>query len=145
MARTFVQAGRRRDFTPTLANSAGDLVYAEGHFGVIQDDAVLASGSDVARPLPVIMEGVWDLPAYTFLDTAVAQPAGRTIFGTPTYQATSAALSPYGSQPSGAIVVGELFATYAAGASYLRVRLATDDFLWQSAGAGATVLVPVKL
>lgn len=125
MARTFVQAGRRRDFTPTLAHKAGDLVFAEGFIGVVQDDAVIADTSDVARPLPVILEGVWDLKSAQFLDTAVAQPAGRTIFANPTHQATSLSLFPAGSVPSGAIAVGKLWATYAAGASYLRVALDT--------------------
>lgn len=144
MARTFVQAGRRRDFTPTLVHRAGDLVFAEGFFGVVQDDAAVASGSDVARPLPVIMEGVWDLRANSFLDTAVAQPAGRTIFAVPTHIATSVPISPYGSQPTGAVAIGALWATYAAGASYLRVRLNTDQYGLQSAANGATILTPYR-
>lgn len=136
MARTFVQGGRRRDFTPTLAHKAGDLVYAEGFFGVAQDDAVIASGSDKARPLPLIMEGVWDLPSNTFLDVAVAQPAGRTIFAAPTHIATSVALTPAGSTPTGAIAIGAVWSTYAANASYIRVRLNSDQYGLQFATQG---------
>lgn len=144
MARTYIQAGRRRDFTPTLAHKAGDLVFAEGFFGVAQDDAAVASGSDVARPLPLLMEGVWDLRANTFLDTAVAQPAGRTIFAIPTSIATSVPISPYGSQPTGAIAIGAVWATYAAGASFVRVRLNAMNYGLQAAAAGATWLLPQR-
>ena len=55
MSRNFTQAGRRLSFLATRAHSAGDLVWFNGFFGVVQDD--VASGALGT----LILEGVWKL------------------------------------------------------------------------------------
>lgn len=55
MSRTLVHAGRRRTFTPTVANAAGDLVYQHGYYGVVQDTTV------VGRLNHMVLEGVHEL------------------------------------------------------------------------------------
>lgn len=131
MARTFVNAGTRRQFTPLLSHKAGDLVYKDGFFGVAQDDAAFPSGSGAAasvadRPFMHILDGVWDLPANRF--DASLWNAGDKVFAQATYGATS--LLMYHNQASLiagfatlAPAIGRLWATAAAGASLVRVAL----------------------
>lgn len=118
MARTFVQAGRRRDFIPTLDHKAGDLVYAEGFYGIAQDDAV-ATG---AHPLSLILDGVWDLKP-NFFDASLVV-SGAPIYAQPINQATTLRLfHNTASLGASAAVVGRAWATAPAGATYLRVQL----------------------
>ena len=121
MAKTFVNAGRRRQWTPTLAHKAGDLVYKDGFFGVAQDDVAFSSSpTAVDRPFMHILDGVWDLPN-VFQGANIV--GGARIFAAPTQQATSLLLYPGNSIPSGAVAIGRLWATYVNGASYARVAL----------------------
>lgn len=121
MARTYIGAGRRRSFNPTLMHRAGDLVYKDGFFGVSNDDAAITTNpTSVDRPFVQILDGVWDLPQI-FQGANIV--AGARIFAAPSHTATSLTLYPGNSIPSGAVPVGRLMATYANGASYARVVL----------------------
>lgn len=121
MARTYIGAGRRRSWTPTLGHKAGDLVYHNGFFGVSNDDAAFSSNPTAAsRPFVQILDGVWDLPQ-VFQGANIGQ--GKLIFAAPSHTATSLTLYPGISIPSGAVAVGRLMATYVNGASYARVVL----------------------
>lgn len=121
MARTYIGAGRRRSWTPTLWHRAGDLVYHQGFFGVGNDDAAFSTSPTVAdRPFVQILDGVWDLPQ-VFQGANIA--AGKLVFAAPSHTATSLTLYPGISVPSGAVAVGRLIATYVNGASYARVVL----------------------
>jgi predicted RecA/RadA family phage recombinase len=42
MSRSFVSAGRRLKFTPAVAHKAGELVYHQGFYGIVQDDVAAA-------------------------------------------------------------------------------------------------------
>lgn len=123
MARTFIGAGRRRSFTPTLRHLAGDLVYKEGFFGVSWDDAVFtpSGGTIAARPFVQILDGEWDLPANLAFATAINP--GNRLYGDPTYSATSVKLYPEASAAAGAKLVGRVWATAVSGASLVRAVL----------------------
>jgi len=122
MANTFVGAGRRRSFTPTLTHKAGDLVYKEGFFGVSNDDAAFnTSPSEAARPFVQILDGVWDLKANLAFATAIVP--GIRLYGDPTYSATTVKLYPEASAAAGAKLVGRVWATAVAGASLVRTVL----------------------
>jgi predicted RecA/RadA family phage recombinase len=116
MARTFVNAGRRRQYTAGVVNKAGDLNYVNGFYGVQQDNSV------VGELTMHILEGVWDLPN-VFAAAAISIPAGAKVWAAPSAVATSLALYPAISIPSGAYPVGRVWSTYASGASYARVAL----------------------
>jgi len=117
MARTFVNAGRRRQFTSAALHKAGDLVYTDGFFGVVQDD-VKTVGDQTMH----ILDGVWDLP-FVNNAAAISIAAGAKVWAAPSVIATSLTLYPGISVPSGAAAVGRLWSTYASGASYARVAL----------------------
>jgi len=127
MARTFIEAGRRRQFTPTLSHHAGDLVYKDGFFGVSNDDAAFNTGSATAaaRPFVQILDGVWDLPANLAFATNIV--AGDKVYGDPTYSATSVKLYPSASAAAGAKLVGRAWATVAGAASLARILLFADN------------------
>lgn len=127
MARTFVHAGRRRQFNPTLSHKAGDLVYREGFYGVMQDDAAFPSGTGAAasvadRPVVQILDGVWDLKKNGF--DASAWNTGVKVYAQPTYSATTLVLNGNGaSLGAGAVAIGRVWATSPAGASLVRTQL----------------------
>jgi predicted RecA/RadA family phage recombinase len=124
MAKTYVEAGRRKQFTPTLLHRAGDLGYIDGFFGVSQDDAVFQSvnPSAAARDHVLILDGVWKLPANKF-DASIAA-AGVKVYADPTVRATSLLLYVNAASLSGtAKAIGRTWATAAAGASQLVVVL----------------------
>lgn len=124
MAKTYVEAGRRKQFTPTLAHKAGDLGYIDGFFGVSQDDAVFQSvaPSAAARDHVLILDGVWKLPANKFDASAVA--AGVKVYADPTTRATSLLLySNSASLSANAKAIGRTWATALAGASQIQVAL----------------------
>lgn len=108
MARSFVQAGRRRQFTAHALHKAGDLVYADGFFGVMQDD-VRTVGDQAMH----ILDGVWDL-ALPFRGDDINP--GVIVYAAKT---PSIALTPYpaGSAPSGGFAIGRSWATYVDSAS----------------------------
>lgn len=121
MARTYIGAGRRRSWVPTLPHKAGDLVYHQGFWGVSNDDAAFSSAPTVAdRPFVQILDGVWDLPQVMQGANIVA---GARIYASASYAATSLTLFPAASLPAGAQPIGRLMATYVNGASYARVVL----------------------
>lgn len=123
MARTFVQAGRRRQFTPTLAHKAGDLMYNGGYYGVNQDDVALNTvAPTIARDHMIILDGVWDLPKNGF-DASLIN-AGAKIYAQPTVSATTLVLfQNAASLGAGAVAIGRSWATAAAGASLIRTLL----------------------
>lgn len=124
MARTFVQPGDRRQFTPVVAHRAGDLGFNGGYYGVSQDDAVFvpSGGTVAARDHMIILNGVWDLPNNGFDASLVF--AGEKIYASPTVSATTLRLMHNAAslQPS-AVAIGRAWATAAAGATLLRVAL----------------------
>lgn len=124
MARTFVNAGRRRTFTPTVAHKAGDLGWNGGFYGISQDDAVFGSvaPSAAAREHMLILDGVWDIP-YNAFDASLV-PAGVKVYAQPIAQATGLVLfHNVASLGASAVAVGRTWATAAAGASLIRVAL----------------------
>lgn len=127
MAKTFIEAGRRRQFVPTLSHKAGDLVYKDGYWGVTQDDSAFPSGTGAAasvadRPLVTVLDGVWDLK-YNNFDASLV-PAGQKVSAFPTYGATTARIfQNAASLPAGTFFIGRTWATAVAGASLLRVVL----------------------
>jgi hypothetical protein len=131
MAKTFVNAGRRRQWVPTLMHRAGDFVYRDGFYGVVQDDSAFPSGTGAQasvadRPQMHILEGVWDLK-YNAFDASLVV-AGQKIWADPTYSATTLKLY-HNSASLGAssAQVGRVWATAVAGASLLRVLLFDDQ------------------
>lgn len=124
MARTFIQAGRRRGFTPTVFHKSGDLAFNGGYYGVNQDDAVFGSvaPSAAAREHMIILDGVWDLPNNGF-DASLVR-AGEKVYAIPVVTATSLQLfHNTASLAASAVAVGRAWATAAAGASLLRTLL----------------------
>lgn len=123
MAKTFVEAGRRRQFTPTLIHKAGDLAYNGGFYGVSQDDVAFNTiAPTVARDHVILLDGVWDLPANSFDASLV--PAGAKIYAQPTVSATSLVLfKNAASLGASAVAIGRVWATAAAGASLIRTAL----------------------
>lgn len=127
MARTFVQAGRRRDFVPVHLHKAGDLVWKDGYYGVMQDDAAFPSGSGADatvadRPVVQILDGVWDLKGNLF-DASLIN-AGKKIYSVPINQATTLQLfHNAASLAASAVAIGRAWATVPAGASLVRTVL----------------------
>jgi predicted RecA/RadA family phage recombinase len=119
MARTFVQAGRRRDFTPTVAYPKEYLIFNGGFYGVSQDNALIGA---TGRLHMIILDGVWDLPNAQF-DASIALP-GAKIYAVP--DAAASGLTLYkntASLAASAVAIGELWATAAVSASLARVVL----------------------
>lgn len=131
MARTFVEAGRRRQFTPTVAHGVGALSFKDGFFGVNQDDAVFNSfsPSGAARDHMHILDGVWDLPygshaSGIYGHAASLVPAGVKVYAVPINQATSLTLySNAASLAASAVAIGRVWATAVAGATFIRTVL----------------------
>lgn len=132
MARTFVEAGRRRQWTPTLQHRAGDLSWKDGFFGVNQDDAVFNSfsPSGAARDHMHILDGVWDLPYGSHASNpgagfdASILPAGRKVYAAPILQASTLTLyQNTASLAASAVAIGRTWATVVAGATFARVAL----------------------
>jgi hypothetical protein len=127
MARTFVEPGQRRQFTPTVQNVAGALAWKDGYYGVINDDSAFygVAPSAAARDTMHILDGVWDLPyASPYGFDASIVPAGAKVYAVPVHQATSLKLYQNGaSLAASAVAVGRTWATVVAGASLARVVL----------------------
>jgi hypothetical protein len=125
MARTYIGAGRRRSWVPTLAHKAGSLIYHQGFFGVTNDDAAFSTAPTVAdRPIVQILDGLWDLsPVFQGANIG----AGKLIYAAPSLTVLSLTLYPFISIPSGAIPIGRLMATYVNGATFARVALFGDN------------------
>jgi predicted RecA/RadA family phage recombinase len=101
VSNNFVHAGRRRQVTSVQLHKAGDLVYYDGYFGVVQDDV-----ETVGDQLTIILEGVWNLKRGA---AHVVGSQGQRFYAYPTAQATTLQL--WGSFASGAYPVGRAFAT----------------------------------
>jgi len=123
MARTFVGAGRRRQFPLIVGFKAEHLIFREGFYGVSNDDAAWSSAPTAAdRPGIMILDGVWDLPNNGF-DASLIN-AGAKVYAVPTVGATTLILykNP-ASLAASAVAIGRAWATAAAGASYIRTVL----------------------
>jgi predicted RecA/RadA family phage recombinase len=103
MATTFVHAGRRRQVVSAQLHKAGDLVYYDGWFGVVQDDV-----KTVGDVLTIICEGVWDLRRGAI---AAVGGQGVRLYAYPTAQATTLQL--WASFASGALPIGRSWASIA--------------------------------
>lgn len=131
MARTFVEAGRRRQFTPTLDQRAGWLVWKDGFYGVINDDTAYIGGATaIARDQMHILDGVWDLPYGSHASApgagfdASLVPAGAKVYARPIHQASTLQLQQNAaSLAASAVAIGRVWATAPAGATFLRVVL----------------------
>jgi predicted RecA/RadA family phage recombinase len=98
MSGNFVHRGRRLRVLFTTAHSAGDLVYAKGFYGVVQDSIVAGTYGTL------ILDGVWNLksPVSTLaMGTRVTAPAQE--------QATSLQIA--GGATTGYNAIGRVIAT----------------------------------
>lgn len=115
MATTFVQAGRRYVFTATAAHAAGDLVFYEGFYGVVQDN--VASGAKGV----MILEGVWDLK------NTYGGPfnPGNKVYAVPAVTATTGRIYfNAASLPASAVAIGRVWGvTVAASAATAVARV----------------------
>lgn len=119
MAKTFVQAGRRRQFTPTVAYPVDALVFNEGFFGVSQDNALPGA---TGRAHMIILDGVWDLKNAAH-DASIIN-AGAKVYAVPDPAASSLVLyKNTASLAASAVAIGRVWATAPAGASLLRTVL----------------------
>lgn len=94
MSTNAVHAGRRLRVLFSVAHKAGDLVYENGFYGVVQDDVAAATYGTL------ILEGVWTLPrvaSTVAMGTVLAAPA--------TAQATTLPLLTYGNAAAASGVV----------------------------------------
>lgn len=115
MSRTFIEAGRRYQFTAANAHKAGDLVWAEGYYGIVQDD-------NAADALAVmILEGVWDVK------NIYGGPfiPGTKVYAVPADAATTGRVyMNAASLPASAVAIGRVWhATVAASAATAVARV----------------------
>lgn len=114
MSRTRVHGGRRRTFTPTVINVAGDLVYQQGYFGVVQDTTV------VGQLAHMILEEVHELKN---VFGSNINP-GVKISAAPSVMATSLQLFPAGSVPStNWVAIGRAWATSPASSASATLKV----------------------
>jgi predicted RecA/RadA family phage recombinase len=114
MSRTFIAAGRRRAFTPSVAHKAGELCYDLGYFGVVQDDVAASALGTL-----VLDAGVQELKN---VFGSNLNP-GVSIYAAPSVIATSLLLYPLGSTPSGAVAVGRVWATSPASSATATLKV----------------------
>lgn len=102
MAGNAVHAGRRLRVLFAVAHKAGDLVYAKGFYGVVQDD--VAAG----KWATLILEGAWLLPRVSgvlAMGTVVAAPASEIATSLPlTTVASMGVVSGAGINPIGRVI-----------------------------------------
>jgi len=111
----FIQAGRRYQFTSTVLHHAGDLVYKDGYFGVIQDDV-----HTVGDKVMMILEGVWLLR--NPLGTAAGMAPGDLVYANAVHYATTLQVQAAASQgASGPLNFGKVWAS--GNASLVAVKL----------------------
>lgn len=115
MSRTFIAAGRRRAFTPTVAYKAGDLVYHNGFYGVVQDDVAANKLGTL-----VLDAGVQELKN---IFGSNLNP-GVKVYAAPSVIATTLLIYPAGSTPSGANPVGRVWATSPASTASATIKVA---------------------
>jgi predicted RecA/RadA family phage recombinase len=113
MSRTLVHAGRRRTFTASVVNAAGDLVYQNGFFGVVQDTTVVGSLA------AMILENVHELKNVFGSNIG----PGTKIYAAPSVIATSLLLYPAASVPSGGIAIGRAWATSPASSATATLKV----------------------
>jgi predicted RecA/RadA family phage recombinase len=113
MSRTFVHAGRRRTFTPTVINAAGDLVYQNGFFGVVQDT------TRVGVPAMMVLEGVHELKN---VYGSNLNP-GVKVSAAPSVVATTETIWPAPSVAAGGVAFGRVWATSPASSATATVKV----------------------
>lgn len=113
MSRTRVHAGRRRTFTPTVINAAGDLVYQNGFFGVVQDT------TRVGALAHMILEEVHELKNVFGSNIA----AGTKVSAAPSVFASSLLIYPAASVPAGGIAFGRVWATSPASSATATIKV----------------------
>jgi len=113
MSRTFVHAGRRRTFTPSVINAAGDLIFQQGFFGVLQDNAV------VGRLNHMILEGVHELKNVygSNINPGVLVSAAPSVF------ASTHTIYPAPSVPASGRVIGRVWATSPASSATATIKV----------------------
>lgn len=119
MSDNAVNAGRRMPFRPTVAVTAGDLVYFNGFFGVSDDDVAVGALGTL-----ILDVGVRDFT--NVFGSTIAQ--GTLISAAPSVIATSALLYPAGSVPSGARTIGRAYATGVASSATATLRVRIDAY-----------------
>ena len=113
MGRVLVHAGRRRQYTPSVNQKAGDLVYQHGYFGYLDDDV------DSARIGNMILEGVAILK-HVFGSNI---NPGVKVFAQPTHGATTLQIFPAPSVPSGGVAIGRAWATSPASSATATIKV----------------------
>jgi len=116
MSRGFVNAGRRISIPAPYNVAAGDLLYYNGFFGVVDDSAL--TGQLVALILDGgvrILKNVYGstIPMGTKIFTYASNPA-----------ATTAQLFPAASVPAGAVAIGRAWATGVASSATATLKVA---------------------
>lgn len=122
MSNNFVHAGRRKQVTSVQLHKAGDLVYYDGYFGVVQDDV-----KTVGDQLTIILEGVWNLKRGA---AHVVGTPGVRYYAYPTAQATTLQL--FASFASGAYPIGRSWVTTATGTA--KIQLANPNAYFGASG-----------
>lgn len=115
MSRTFVNSGRRKSFTPTVDYKAGNLVYHQGFYGVVEDDVDSGELGTL-----VLDAGVQELKN---VFGSNLNP-GTKVYAAPSVIATSLLIYPAGSVPSGANPIGRVWATSPASLATATVKVA---------------------
>lgn len=80
MSGNFVHAGHRKTITAATAHLAGDLIWQDGFYGVVQDN--VAAGDKCT----LILDGIWVLPrvaSTVAAGTLMAAPATEQATGLP--------------------------------------------------------------
>ena len=113
MSRTLHHAGRRRSYTPSVDQKAGDLVYQHGFFGYLDDDV------DSGRLGTMILEGVANLKN---VFGSNINP-GIKVSANPTHGATTLQIFPAPSVPSGGVAIGRVWATSPASSASAIIKV----------------------
>jgi len=116
MSRTAVNAGRRMSIVADRAMAAGDFIYFQGFFGVVDDDYAVGEMANF------ILDGGVRALKNIFGGTI---PRGTKMYAAPTTTpATTLILYPAASFPSGALPVGRVWATGVASSATATLKVA---------------------
>lgn len=116
MSRTAVNAGRRMSIVADRVLAAGDFIYFQGFYGVVDDDAAVGELANL-----ILDGGVRNLK--NIYGGTLAR--GVKMFAAPTTApATTLILYPAPSVPSGGLPVGRVWATGVASSATATLKVA---------------------
>jgi len=104
VSKNFIGAGRRLSVIMAGTHLAGDLVYEQGFFGMVQDNVPTAGKLGA-----LILDGEWNLSRLVGAAAPVA--AGAKIYAPATLLATSLPVAPIASVGGSWTAIGRLAAT----------------------------------